>query len=213
MKNRISFFIGPPQLTSERITQLIDEISGRYSSIEVKKYYGVEFNPEMFVNDLLENSLFVSAKILIVYQTEEIEKSVWEQVILPVLEKTTENTFVIFEGTSIKTKVQDYEVEYFEDVENLFRKIYKKTWQKQLTARDIFEISQFLKKNPYEFTGIIGMIGRHLENLLVQKLITEEEFLEKLQRLTDIDFGLKSGKLPNEPGWETLLLNLLDIRS
>lgn len=211
MKNNVRFFVGPSNFTSERIGQLVQEISSRYTNIEIKKYYGVEFNPDTFLNEIVESSLFVPAKIVIVYQIEEIEKNVWEKVIIPALEKIPEDTFAIFEGLALKIRTQDYEVEYIEDVENLFRKIYKKSWQKKIDARDIYEISQFLKKNPYEFTGVIGMISRHLENLFIKKIITEEAFVEKLQKLSEIDFKLKSGKLPNEPGWEALLLNLLNV--
>lgn len=211
MKNNVKFFAGPNNLTSERIEQLVQNISSQYPGVEVKRYYGIEFNPDIFTNEILENSLFVPCKIIIVHQMEEISTSVWENVIFPALERISEDVFVIFEGTSIKAKNIEYEIEYIEDIENIFKKIYRKSWQKKMNARDIYEISQFLKKNPYEFTGIIGMIGRHLENLLTQKLISEEIFIKRLQHLLEIDFKLKSGKISYEPGWELLLLNLLDI--
>ncbi|MCX7706106.1 MAG: hypothetical protein N2115_07645 [bacterium] len=212
MKNNVRFFVGPHNITSERIEQTLQEISRKYPNIEVKRYYGGEFNPDTFADEIFENSLFVEGKVIIVHQIEEIEKKIWENVIFPALGRMSGNVFVIFEGLSVKTKPQNYEIEYIEDVENLFRKIYKKSWQRKMNAWDIYEMSRFLKENPYEFAGIIGIISRYLENLLMQKIISQEEFVKKMEQLMEIDFKLKSGKLSYEPGWETLLLNLLDIR-
>ncbi|MCM8764277.1 MAG: hypothetical protein NC830_02780 [Candidatus Omnitrophica bacterium] len=209
----MKFFLGPHNLTSERIEFLIREISSAHTSIEVKRYYGAEFNPESFRDEVLENSLFIEYKILIVHQIEQIEKKVWAEYIIPYLEDVPENVFIIFEGLSVKAKINNYDVEVSEDAENIFRKIYKKSWQKKINARDIYEISKFLKANPYEFSIVIGVMEKHLENLVLQTIISEKEFIRRIETLLDLDFGLKSGRISNEPGWEILLLRLLDIES
>ncbi|MCM8764978.1 MAG: hypothetical protein NC830_06445, partial [Candidatus Omnitrophica bacterium] len=164
-----------------------------------------------FRDEVLENSLFIEYKILIVHQIEQIEKRIWAEYIIPYLEDVPENVFIIFEGLSVKAKINDYDAEFSEDAENLFRKIYKKSWQKKISTQDIYEISRFLKTNPYEFTLVIGVIEKHLENLVLGKIISEKEFARRLEILSEIDFNLKSGRISNEPGWEVLLLRLLDI--
>jgi len=200
-------------LTTERIDYFVQKYSEQYENVEIKRYYGAELNPEIFVNELVANSLFNEHKIIIIHQMEQIEKKVWTEYIFPHLEKISDDMLVIFEGLSIKTKPVGYEVETVQDAENLFRKIYQKSWKKNLTARDIYEISKFLKTNPYEFSVVIGVIERHLENLVMQKAISQQTFLNKLQNLLEIDFKLKSGRISNEPGWELLLLRLLDVSS
>jgi len=211
MKNNVRFLSGPHALTSEIVESIIQQYSEKHKDIEIKRYYGAEFNPDDFINEIFENSLFVDYRVVIVHQMELIEKKTWTEKIFPYLKKIPENVFVIFEGILIKTKPKDYEIEIIEDIENIFRKIYRKSYKKTLDATDINEISKFLKTNPYEFAGIIGIIERYLENLLTQKVISEQVFFEKLEYLLDIDFKLKSGKISSEPGWEILLLRLLDI--
>ncbi|MCM8821739.1 MAG: hypothetical protein NC831_02855 [Candidatus Omnitrophica bacterium] len=213
MENRVKIFLGPHNLTSERVEFLVREISGKHNNIEVKRYYGAEFNPEYFRDEVLENSLFIQYKILIVHQIEQIEKKVWAEYIIPYLEYVPDNVFVIFEGLSVKAKINNCDVEVAEDAEDLFRKIYKKSWQKKINAGDIYEISKFLKSKPYEFSIVIGVIGKHLENLVAQKIISEMEFIKRLETLLDLDFSLKSGRISNEPGWEILLLRLLGVES
>ncbi|MGB9642406.1 MAG: hypothetical protein ACPL3Q_04310 [Candidatus Ratteibacteria bacterium] len=212
-KDNVKFLAGPHELTTERIDWYIQKYSEQYENVEIKRYYGAEFNPENFVNELVARSLFNEHRIVIVHQMELIEKKVWGEYIFPHLEKIVNDVLVIFEGLNIKVKPVDYEIETVQDAENLFRKIYQKSWKKNLTARDICEISKFLKTHPYEFSTVIGVIEKHLENLVMQKEINEQTFLSKLQNLLEIDFKLKSGRIPNEPGWEILLLRLLDISS
>jgi hypothetical protein len=211
MKTNVWFILGPHSLTSERIESINLDLSEKYGTIEVKRCYGSEFDSELFINEITEASLFLEYKIVIVHQMEEIDKKTWENVIFPFLKKIPENIFVIFEGISIKVKTGDYTVEHLEEEENLRKKIFKKSWKKRLNAKDIYEISQFLKMYPYEFASVIGVIEKYLQNLFLSKAISEQAFLEKIKNLSDIDFKLKSGRIPNEPGWEVLLLNLLDI--
>ncbi|MCM8824804.1 MAG: hypothetical protein NC937_01425 [Candidatus Omnitrophica bacterium] len=213
MENRVKIFLGPHNLTSERVEFLVREISGKHNNIEVKRYYGAEFNPESFRDEVLENSLFIQYKILIVHQIEQIEKKVWAEYIIPYLEYVPDNVFVIFEGLSVKAKINNCDVEVAEDAEDLFRKMYKKSWGEKFNAGDIYEISRFLKLNPYDFTLVIGLIEKYLENLLLGKIISEKEFVKRLELLSELDFNLKSGRISNEPGWEILLLRLLGVES
>ncbi len=210
MRTNVWFISGPHSLTTERIESINQELSEKYGRVEVKRYYGAELNPESFINEIMESSLFFEYKLVIVHQMEEIDRKTWNTSIFPFLGKMSRNTFVIFEGTSIRVKTDDYEIEQLEE-EDLRSRIFKKSWKKKLNTRDIYEISQFLKLYPYEFAGVIGIIERHLQNLLVSKAISEQTFLEKIKGLSELDFKLKSGKIPNEPGWEILLLGLLDI--
>ena len=211
MKDNVKFYLGPHNLTSERIDFFIRKISDRYKNIEIKRYYGSEFNPEAFRDEIFENSLFVECRIIIVHQIEHIEKKVWTEFIFPSLEKISENVFALFEGLSVKVKTGEYAVETIEDAENLLKKIYRKSWQKRLSTVDFYEISKFLRQNPYEFALVIGVIEKHLENLVIRKLISEQEFIRRLKILSELDFNLKSGKISSEPGWEVLLLSLLDV--
>ncbi|HPP66602.1 MAG TPA: hypothetical protein PKX05_01655 [bacterium] len=211
MKNNTWFIAGLHSLTSERIESIIQGLSERCGEIEIKRYYGSEFNPELFIEDVRESSLFVEYKLLIVYQMDQIDKKTWNTVIFPILPEIPENLFLIFEGTSIRVKPENYEIEEMEE-ENLKSRIFKKSWKKQLTAKDIYEISQFLTVYPNEFTGIISIIERYLQNLLAMKIISEHIFLKRLKILSDMDFNLKSGKISNKPGWEMMLLGLIDIR-
>ncbi len=211
MKDNIKFLIGPHSLTSERVESLIRDITSRYENIEIKRYYGAELNPEVLKDEILENSLFCEKRIIVVSQIEHIDKKTWTEFIMPFLDRASDNLFLIFEGVSSKIKPEDFDVETFEDVDNLFKKIYRKSWQKKLTARDLYEISCFLKTNPYDFSAIISMLARHFENLACQKVLSEQQLIKKLEMLAEIDFKLKSGKISSEPGWEILLLDLLDI--
>lgn len=213
MKNNVRFFVGPHALTSERIEFLVRDISSRYEDVETKRYYGSEFSPDLFVDEIFEDSLFIKYKIIIVHQIEQIDKKTWTEDILPALKKASENVFIIFEGESVKVKIQDYYVENIEDAENLFKKVFRKSWKKDLSAQDLYEISRFLKMHPYEFAIVVGVIEKHLQNIFLQKSISEQEFLKRLAALSEIDFKLKSGRISSEPGWELLLLSLLDVSS
>lgn len=212
MKNNVWFIVGPHSLTAERIELITHQITDKYRQLEIKRFYGAEFNPELFVNEIMGPSLFFKYKLVIVHQMEEIDKKIWNTDIFPFLEKMSENIFVIFEGTSMKVKTVDYKIAHLQE-ENIRSRIFKKSWKKELNVRDIYEVSQFLRLYPYEFASVIGVVERYLQNLLVSETISEQIFLEKIRNLSDIDFELKSGKIPNEPGWEILLLGLLDISS
>jgi len=143
MKTNVWFILGPHSLTSERIESINLDLSEKHGMMEIKRFYGSEFDPELFINEITEASLFLEYKIVIVHQMEEIDKKTWENVIFPFLEKIPENIFVIFEGISIKVKTGDYTVEHLEEEENLRKKIFKKSWKKRLNAKDIYEVSVF----------------------------------------------------------------------
>jgi hypothetical protein len=213
MTDNIKFLIGNEEQLKKRIEEIKNNFQEKHQSINIINYYAPEVDLKDIKNNLLNPSLFAENKIIIIHYAELFDKKTWEK-LLEILINISEEIFIIIAGESFKKNPGNkYSVEILEEKEESPEKqIYQFFRRRYLKPSEIMEkITLFIKENPYKQTLIISAFEQYIQQLFLNKIISFEEFKNKIEYLNDIDYKLKSGKINSTPGWEVLLFRLIPL--
>jgi len=208
--DRVIFLIGTPESCERRTQEIETQLLKETGTLEKKIFYGPELSVETLGNEITGSSLFVENTLVVLKQAELLDKKSW-QALENILARTPAHVWVVVESASKKFIPDGYPVEVIERQENPSAELFQILGRRSVSSRELCEIAMsFLKDNPYGFPLVLAAFEKHLQKALIAGDISENQFAEKISYLQDLDFRLKTGALSSAPGWEILLLRLID---
>ncbi|MCX8081801.1 MAG: hypothetical protein N3D17_00115 [bacterium] len=175
---------------------------------EIKTVFADEISIKVLLDETGFLPLFSNKKLIHIKNCEKINKEDCK-LLKDLFENPKEDIFLILSGKEIKDVLADYvDIMLKEEVPlELFPAIFYMKGPKD-KKKIISLIREYITHNPHDFPAVINASFIYLRNTIKNKKNIDEKIFDSYQKLYNLDFNLKIGKMGEEE-FDVFLFSIL----